>query len=285
MNDYAKIEQLHFEMEVNAIDSDFYPENYPLHWHQFAECIAVTKPGATAVLGVNQKSITMQEGDVLLIWPGELHEVIDNSSKGIIALQFPMSHINGKRELASLHKLYRDNLLISSKPSDAPDNNLLTDIGKIIEISKDNSDDFKNIRMTIHLYELFIKIATHMKNTPTTFSEDANENSHIAEKIDLACSYIKNQCTQPLTLNEVASYVGFSPYYFSRNFKQITTHSFVEYLILQRINTFQVLLADKSLSITDAAYQAGFKSISTLNRVFAKYCGCSPKEFRKYFSS
>ena len=95
--------------------------------------------------------------------------------------------------------------------------------------------------------------------------------------------YIQEHCEEPLTLDSIANYVGFSPCYFSRYFKKVTSYNFVEYLMMQRVKRMQMLLTNNSLSITDAAYQAGFKSISTLNRVFRQYSGCSPSEYRKYY--
>lgn len=138
--------------------------------------------------------------------------------------------------------------------------------------------------MTIYLYEMFIKIADSARNDTLKESYPIHESENTTDKIHLACSYITEHCSKNLTLDDVSSYVGFSPCHFSRHFKKVTTHSFVEYLTLQRINKFQIYLADNSLSITDAAYLAGFKSISSLNRVFSKYCGCSPREFRKYYN-
>lgn len=131
---------------------------------------------------------------------------------------------------------------------------------------------------------MFIKIANSIRNDNISETNTISENEHTTDKIHLACSYITEHCSENLTLDDISSYVGFSPCHFSRHFKKVTTHSFVEYLTLQRINKFHIYLADKSLSITEAAYLAGFKSISSVNRVFSKYCGCSPREFRKYYN-
>ena len=103
------------------------------------------------------------------------------------------------------------------------------------------------------------------------------------EKIQGACSYIQENCDQDLSLDEVSRLCGFSSYYFSRCFKRVTTVNFVEYLATQRIKRVQLLLIDTDLSITEVAYQAGFKSLSTFNRVFRQFNGCSPSEYKKYY--
>lgn len=283
MDTSAKIEQLHFNSDINVIDNNTYPQVYPLHWHQFAECIAINKPESSATVIVNNQKFTLNSGDILFILPGELHEIVDNTDNAIIALQFPMSLINSKKEFATFYTLYRNNHYIKYEKAPELSAKLMSKISQLNSLFHDKTEQFLNIRMTICLYEMFIDIALHLKDSNNTNTISLEENSTITDKIELACTYIQNHCDKPLTLDIVSSYVGFSPYYFSRLFKKVTTHSFAEYLILQRINTFQIMLTDKNISITEAAYQSGFKSISTLNRDFAKYCGCSPREFRKYY--
>lgn len=286
----TKIEQLQFDTDINTVDNEWYPSVYPMHWHQYAEFIAIDRRSSEevhtkvmATVSVNQKEITLREGDVLLIWPGELHEVIDNSAKALIALQFPMSLINSKKEFAVFFDLYRENCFFSYENNSELNDILLDDFKRMMNISKGKHDSFTNVRMCIVLYELFIKIATYFIDNAQAGSDDYSSGKQIDEKIKQACSYIMVHCSESLTLEDVAGYIGFSPCYFSRHFKKVTTHSFVEYLTLQRINKLQTLLVDSTKSITEAAYQAGFKSISTLNRTFSKYCGCSPSEFRRYY--
>ena len=284
MSKIAKIEQMIFESDIVTVPSTNYPSVYPMHWHQYVECIAIMDKESTAVVSINQKPLTMSCGDIIFVWPGELHEIIDNNDKSIVALQFPLSLINSKKDFAACYTLYRDNNYLKYEANPALNSVLLDKNNNILRIASDSSDKFRSIKMTLMLYEMFIEIATSVQQIAKTSNSIAGENNQVTDKINLACSYITNHCTENLTLEKVASFVGFSSCYFSRHFKRITTHSFVEYLILQRINRLQVLLTDNSVSITDAAYQAGFRSISTLNRAFSKYCGCSPRDFRNYLS-
>ncbi len=107
--------------------------------------------------------------------------------------------------------------------------------------------------------------------------------SETLSKIQAACTYISENCEHELSLTDVANHTGYSHAYFSKLFKKITSCSFVEYLTAQRLKTAQVLLADFDIPVTEVAYRSGFKSISTFNRVFRQYKGCSPSDFRKYY--
>lgn len=284
MDKYAKIEQLHFNTDINTVDYSVYPSEFPLHWHQYAECLALPKEETCACVSINHQPVTLHTGDILILWPGELHEITDNSDHAIIALQFPPSLLESKKDFIPFLELNRENYLL--KYSETPDLNLaiMKDFLTIIDTASNHSDNFRNVKMSISLYEMFIKLASYIEcNEGHGFTSIYEYDDNISKKIQEACAYIKSHCAEALSLDDVAEYIGFSSYYLSRHFKRLTTHSFVEYLTLQRISRFQTLLSDKSISITAAAYQAGFKSISTLNRCFLKYCGCSPREYRHYF--
>ena len=137
----------------------------------------------------------------------------------------------------------------------------------------------------IALYEMFMELGLHLRNHfACELGQKGIEANKTFAKITEACRYIQENCDQMLTLQSVSDYVGFSTYYFSRVFKSLTSTSFLEYLTMQRIKKAQTLLADSSLSITDIAYQSGYTSISTFNRVFRKSRGCSPTEYRKYYT-
>ncbi len=285
MDIYAKNEQLNFDYDINTIRSPLYPSSFPMHWHLHAECIAMINKESAATISVNQKKISLRYGDIFFIWPGELHEILDNSDKSLIALQFPMSLINSKKEFAIHYEKYKTHSHLRYSENPKLNEDLLADFDNILSIFDNYSDSFRSIKMTTVLYNMFIKIASVITLDSDRKTSATPYGDSIADKLDIACTYIKAHCDEPLTLDDVASYVGFSPCYFSRHFKKTTTHSFVEYLILQRINKLQVLLIDKSLTITEAAFKSGFKSISTLNRTFSKYCGCSPSEYRRYYTS
>lgn len=285
MDIYAKNEQLNFDYDINTIRSPLYPSTFPMHWHLHAECLAMINKESVATISVNQRKISLRYGDIFFIWPGELHEILDNSDKSIVALQFPMSLINSKKEFAVYYEKYKAHSHLRYSDNPKLNSELLADFDDILEIFDNYSDSFRSIKMTTVLYNMFIKIASVITLDAEKKTSASAYGDNIADKLDIACTYIKAHCDEPLTLEDVASYVGFSPCYFSRHFKKTTTHSFVEYLILQRINKLQVLLIDKSLTITEAAFKSGFKSISTLNRTFSKYCGCSPSEYRRYYTS
>jgi AraC-like DNA-binding protein len=56
--------------------------------------------------------------------------------------------------------------------------------------------------------------------------------------------------------------------------------TFTEYLSRVRIEKAKSLLGNASARITEAASEAGFESIPHFNRVFRKYAGVCPTQYR-----
>jgi transcriptional regulator GlxA family with amidase domain len=61
----------------------------------------------------------------------------------------------------------------------------------------------------------------------------------------------------------------------------MTGTGFVRYLSIIRISQAADLLTTTDLKITDIAYQCGFSSIRTFNRVFLEVTGYTPTEYSK----
>lgn len=115
-----------------------------------------------------------------------------------------------------------------------------------------------------------------------TFSESMfnyipSRNSEIIKK---AMLYISEHFNTPLTLEEVADHVHLHPSYFSTLFKSSTGSSFKEYLNMVRIEESKRLLANTDFSIIDIAVATGFEDQSYFSKVFKKYTGLTPKQFR-----
>lgn len=94
------------------------------------------------------------------------------------------------------------------------------------------------------------------------------------------CSHIERKYQNPPTLREAAELCNLSEGYFCRAFHKFTGLRFVEYIHAVRIEHVCDLLQHREMSITDAAFEVGFHSLSQFNRVFLKSKGMSPRRWR-----
>lgn len=92
--------------------------------------------------------------------------------------------------------------------------------------------------------------------------------------------YITRNYSSVITLENVAEHVHLNPAYFSTLFKRQSGFSFKEYLNLVRIEEAKRLLANTDYPILDIAIATGFESQSYFTKVFKKYTGLTPKQYR-----
>jgi AraC-like DNA-binding protein len=71
-----------------------------------------------------------------------------------------------------------------------------------------------------------------------------------------------------------------SPYYLSHQFKAVSGFNLNRYINRTRISNARSLLIESDATITDIAFQCGFKSISQFNRTFKKIVNLTPREYK-----
>lgn len=86
---------------------------------------------------------------------------------------------------------------------------------------------------------------------------------------------------EEITLRQVSSAVNTSAFYFCKMFKQATGLTFTDYLARIRVEKVKNLLQNPHKRISEAAFEAGFQSLSQFNRVFRKIAGQSPTVWRE----
>jgi AraC family transcriptional regulator, regulatory protein of adaptative response / methylated-DNA-[protein]-cysteine methyltransferase len=94
-----------------------------------------------------------------------------------------------------------------------------------------------------------------------------------------ACRIIEASGHAP-SLRELADAVGYSPYHFQRLFKDVVGVSPKQYAAEQRLRRVRVSVQERG-TITEAAYEAGFESLSRFYASGAPALGMSPSDYRK----
>jgi AraC-like DNA-binding protein/ligand-binding sensor protein len=96
-----------------------------------------------------------------------------------------------------------------------------------------------------------------------------------------ARAYIAQHLTEDLTLAEVARAANTSPFYFCKVFKSATGLTLTDYVARARVEKAKQLLLNSQTRISEAAFAAGFQSLSQFNRVFRRVTGAAPTHFRR----
>jgi AraC-like DNA-binding protein len=95
-----------------------------------------------------------------------------------------------------------------------------------------------------------------------------------------ARAFISEHLGEELSLEQVARAAGMSPFYFCKVFKAGTGVTFTDYVARARVEQTKQLLLNPNTRVSEAAYEAGFQSLSQFNRVFRRIEGQAPSTYR-----
>lgn len=94
--------------------------------------------------------------------------------------------------------------------------------------------------------------------------------------------FILEHYQEAIKLSDIASVASMSESAFCSFFKRTARMSFSDFLTRFRMEKIcSMLVKDLSVPIAEIATSCGYSDIPHFNRVFRKYAGCSPREFRK----
>ena len=254
------------------------PKTFPRHWHNAAEFHLITKDGGIYKIdGVTYKP---NAGDVLLIWPRELHEVVHCNKEGTVFVQFSSYLLESNSDFAAASHFLNEYHLLKKTENPELTGNIAERVFKIRDM-QDQTHHFSETRCKLLIYEILLEIGEFVLKERRESLKDSGFPDKLLDYIRFACSYITEHSAENITQSQVAEKTGLSQFYFSKLFNEYTKMSFPAYLAGIRVQNAINLLENETLSVTDCAFEAGFQSTTTFNKIFHEIIGCSPREYRK----
>ena len=104
-----------------------------------------------------------------------------------------------------------------------------------------------------------------------------------SRRVNKVQQYIASHVHEEVRLDTLADLVGMTPVAFSRFFHQRTGRTLSDYITQMRLGSAARMLIDTTHTVAEICYDCGFNTLSNFNRLFRKYKGCSPTEFRENF--
>lgn len=101
----------------------------------------------------------------------------------------------------------------------------------------------------------------------------------IVEEIDRC---IRRQDDEAITLNRLARRLGYSEYYVSRKFREISGMQLRDYLRQRRLAFALKEIRDTQHGLLDVALNSGFSSHEAFSRAFKETYGMTPSEYRAH---
>ena len=210
--------------------------------------------------------LSVQSGDLVVIQSGTMHRVIaKDSGCTYILLQidahywesvgFPLSNTTIEKQICD------------------------KDIGKLLEQALSEQTEQlpyfqENVKALIQqvLVILFRKYLVEDFRT--------NDHSGKAKLVKQLAEYIFSHCHEDLTVDAISRAFGYSRFYISKIFKEVTNVTITHYINASRVERAKSLIKNANLSVSEIAMQCGFMSQSYFSKVFKRFENVSPQEYR-----
>lgn len=278
-----KMPSEHFFKEGNIfINKHHRYSAMPPHTHEFVEFNYMLS--GTCVQYVNDKKITLQPGELLLL-DKDIVQRIDPLAENDILINILLRDDSITTDIVvnmvKSNGLLNEFLLNAARQAASHD--------EVLHFHCGNNPDVQGIlhKMILEYYNkqnyymrslnLFLSIL--LIELTRDLEEENLEKGHENQELLDILRYIDLHFTD-LTLKKLAQRFGYNANYLSNKLKKETGHSFQELLNSLRYKTALDLMKETDKSFEEIAYEIGFETLPSLYKLFAKYTKLTPKELK-----
>lgn len=239
---------------------------YARHFHNHIEFLFLTSGHYTAI--VDEIRYDLNQGDLLLIFPYQIHEYIQ-TTKDNQELVFSAESGFFSDYTNILQNFIPRSPLIRAEDISQDCYNAL------VWLNHTNSrmDDIFNLRKSL-INSIFWYAIHHVE-----LIERKNTSMQTIQRIVKYCS--EHYSDEKLSLESISHALGVSKFHISRIISHSLKVSYSTYINTLRINRACELLTNTDESITNIALDCGYGTIRNFNRVFSDYQNMTPSEFRE----
>lgn len=261
-----------YDKRSHSVNMDF------PHFHSFYELMILLSPKAYHF--VEGKRYDLIANDLVVLQPSVLHqsEYLPGPPSDRIIIGFMLP-----KQISFCASGYKEILSVFNSPVPVfrfhreEQNRLYQKLNEIVDIARTVPN--VNVRNLL-IHSKFTEFLFLLYEMQELNHYVPNVENGVKEKIYTITNYIHTHYTEDISLASLADTFYISPYYLSHQFKNVTGYTVVQYIQLTRIKNAQYLLLNSPMRITQVAESTGFSSFSQFNRVFRKFCGMSPSDYK-----
>lgn len=259
------------------------------HWHDELEFLFIQAGYAKILLP--DKNIFLAPGDCIFLTPNLLHSIrsIDDNDCTLYTFKFDSHCIFGYNE-TSLSAKYVTPVIASPsmqyliiKKGTSGMEEMLELLDTSIKLMLEKNFGYE-LKVKGYICQLWNLLLPFFQNASLTAPSHVSHSTLDAERIKDAIIFIQERYMEPLTLDDIAASIHVSKSECCRCFQRALGLTAFDYLLKYRIfeSTRKIMRGDKIAdSISTLAASVGFNNASYYNKIFKKYVGCTPTEYKK----
>ncbi len=239
---------------------------YPLHWHENLELLYFRTGTCTVIC--SGESYCTKPGDLFIVNQTELHSTENDGTGSFFCIRITPAFFS---DVACENARFVPFIT---------DDSFITNCFEQIFAEQREMQEGYDMQLKSLVYGLMAYIVRNYKTETLTENELLIKKSKMHRMGDILL-YISQHYQNKLTTSHLADCFHLTDHYFCSLFKKETGQSPIEYINKYRAEKACILLKNTDKSITQIAQQVGFDDSNYFSRIFKKYIGISPREYRK----
>lgn len=236
----------------------------------------------------DERYIDFTEGKLFIIPQQESYR-FESENADLISIECPIEFIDKIRleadRIESCENLYKLQYISNNYHARAgcvfrnknDEDFAKTLIQQITNEFRNRVEDYLIIRNCISI--LLNLIARNIIQSETSDLQENKKAFSIMKIITYIQKHIKDR--EKTSIQVIAEHFGISGNYFGEYFKQQTGVSYQDYLLDYRLKLVETYLKYSNMRLSEIAYELQFSDESHLSKLFKKYRGATPGEYRK----
>lgn len=266
-----------------SIHANEFDKNFVFNGEEHSDWEMVYVDKGSVEVKRDNEVLILTQGDVIFHRPHEFHSIKSyNSSPNFFVISFECN----SQTMRNLDKFYTK----LDKVQKSLLSSLIIEAENAYNVSKNSIEDNLYLKkdcvfgseqlVKIYLEQLLILLIRKRLNittSKTTLIYEKDDDSIVSD----IKSYIKSNINQKISNKDICKYVGYGKTYLSVLFHEKSGYTLNEYINKQKIDLSKELLRVGDKNINEISNLLAFETPQYFCRVFKKFYGMSPSEFKK----
>ena len=235
------------------------------NWHKNIEILFVFD--GLGFLQYGKDVLTLEPGDIVVVNSGALHRAYSSYGVGyyVIIIDESFCTENG---------LDMAQFCFDAHFRDAQTEKLIRRMITQMEQYRASATPLATAGLRAATLELLVDLVSrHTRPCVGICKQSLPSEAYVKKALD----YINDHYSDSIELDTLASLCGITKYYLAREFKRLTGQTVFTYVNILRCKKAEALLS-QGKSVTEAAMESGFDSLSYFSRTYKKHMGTPPSK-------